>query len=785
MASHPLPEERGLTATLDNFDSMYLSLNMQRISVLLQILFFISVNNLWASLDLGPRKDFFKVDKIEVLGLKKVEREAILEKISLQKGMVLDNHLLKKYLNTIYSLKYFESVEAHHEKKGGENILVFKVTERPIISTITIEGNSKISEKELKEKIKTKEFSILDINTVKSDVKEMLKYYEEKGFYLANINHTLKKIDKENVELLFNIKEFDKIRIKKIAFLGNRAFGDKQLQDIMETREEGLFSFMSGSGNFKEFSFQTDIERIKYFYKTKGYLQINVGVPEITVSANRKWIFITIRVHEGPQFTIRNISFQGEMLFSEDKLRESIELRSDETYSEDLLRRDIQKLTELYQDEGYAFTNVLRTLHVVPGENKVDIEFSFEKGKIVYFGRITVIGNTKTRDKVIRRELKIQEGVKYSGTKLRESRENINRLGFFEVGSVIFNTITPEEKNDVLNVEIHVKERNTGQISLGAGYSTAMGSSIHASISQNNFRGLGQNLSFSLAISDYDQTFNLGLTEPYFNDTKWTVGGDIFKTKNTSLSSFTYERKGFNLRAGHPIFEYTRLFATYKLEQTSLKGVLDSTVEPDLENGIASSIRLALIRDKRNNSFEPSAGHYLSFATEYTGLGGDKKWWKNESDGRYYRRWKDFVFRHRLYIGQLSRIDGMGIPRTERFYLGGARNLRGYDYEAIGPLKTVVDDQGREQEFNSGSLFSSFAQIEVEHPLAQEAGLKWVLFTDAGDANSLKNFKVYVDYGFGLRWFSPIGVMRFEYGIPLTKDRSGGGQFHFDLGQLF
>ncbi len=757
---------------------------MQRIIFLLMIVLLILVNKLWAVTDIGPRKDLFRIDQIEVLGFKKVEKEAILEKISLQKGMNLDNHLLKKDLNTIYSLKYFESVEAHHEKKNGKNILIFKVIERPIISKIIFEGNSKISEKELKEKIKTKEFSILDINTVKSDVKEMLKYYEEKGFYLANIVHTLKKVDKENIELLFSIKELDKIKIKKIAFLGNRAFGDEQLKGIMETREEGLFSFMSGSGNFKEFNFQTDIERIKYFYKTKGYLQINIGVPEITVSANKKWVFITIRVHEGPQFTVRNISFQGEILFSEDKIRETIQLRSGEIYSEELLRTDIQRLAELYQNQGYAFANVLRILHIVPGENKVDMEFSFEKGKIVYFGRITVVGNTKTRDKVIRRELKIREGAKYSGTNLRESRENINRLGFFEVGSVIFNTITPEGKDDILNVEINVKERNTGQISLGAGYSTAMGSSLHASISQNNFRGLGQNLSFSLAISDYDQTFNLGLSEPYFNDTKWTVGGDIFKTKNTSLSSFTYERKGFNLRAGHPIFEYTRLFVTYKLEETFLKGISDPTVERELENGVASSIRLALIRDKRNNSFEPSAGHYLSFATEYTGVGGDKKWWRNEADGRYYRRLKDFVFRHRLYVGGLSRINNMGIPRTERFYLGGARNLRGYDYEAIGPL-SIFDDQGRKQEFNAGSLFSLFTQIEVEHPLAQEAGLKWVLFTDIGDANTLNNFKVYADYGFGLRWFSPIGVMRFEYGIPLVKERSSGGQFHFDLGQLF
>ena len=190
-------------------------------------------------------------------------------------------------------------VEAFQEKEGGKDILVFKVKERPVVSRIVFEGNSKVDTKDLREKIKTKEFSILDINTINSDVKEMLSFYEEKGFYLANVNYVLREIDEEKVELFFNIKEFDKVRIKKITFLGNRAFEDEQLKSIMETREEGLFSFMSGAGNFKEFNFQTDIERIKYFYKIKGHLQVNVAVPEITISEDRKWVFITIRIHEG------------------------------------------------------------------------------------------------------------------------------------------------------------------------------------------------------------------------------------------------------------------------------------------------------------------------------------------------------------------------------------------------------------------------------------------------------------------------------------------------------
>ena len=220
-----------------------------------------------------------------------------------------------------------------------------------------------------------------------------------------------------------------------------------------------------------------------------------------------------------------------------------------------------------------------------------------------------------------------------------------------------------------------------------------------------------------------DQTFNLGLTEPYFNDTKWTLGGDIFRTSNTAFESFDYKRKGFNLRAGHPIFEYTRLFVTYKLEDTLLEGIEDPTVEPDLENGIASSVRTSLIRDKRNNSFEPTAGHYFSLATEYAGLGGDKRWWRNEGDMRYYRGLVgELVLKSRFYVGNIRKIGGRDIPRTERFYLGGARNMRGFDYEAIGPTRRVTDERGREYVFNEGGLFSTFAQLELEHPLAQEAG---------------------------------------------------------------
>ncbi len=743
-----------------------------------------------SSENIGPRKNLFKIDEIQIRGIKKVEKEAVLEKLSAHKGMVLDNYLLKKDLEKIYRLKYFEHVEASHEKKGKKDILIFTVKEKPIISKIVFEGNDEIDDEDLTSQIKTKGFSILDVNTIKTDVEALQKHYEEKGFYLANINYELRKLDAENRELVFHVNEYEKVRVKQITFLGTKAFSDEELKGIMETREEGLFSFMSGAGNFKELNFQTDIEKLKYFYKTKGYLLVNVTTPEVTVSEDKKWVFITVKLNEGPKFSINTISFQGEMLFEEPELLESIGLKQGDTYSEELLRFDIQKLTEKYQDKGYAFANVLRTLNIVPGENKVDVEFSFEKGSIAYFGKILVKGNTKTRDKVIRRELKIREGVKYSGSNLRRSKENVNRLGFFEPGSVIFNTVSKKGSDNVLDVEITVKEKNTGQISLGAGYSTATKGFLQASIAQNNFRGLGQNLSFSLSLSNTNQTFNVGFTEPYLFDSKWTAGGDIFRTENSTSSSYEYKKRGFDLRVGYPIFDYTRLFGTYKFEDTEIKVVNDPTIETSVENGVASSVRLSMVRDTRNHRFEPSKGYYLSIGSEFAGVGGEKKWWKNEFDGRYFKKIVgDLVLRSRLYSGKLEVVDSEQIPRNEKFTLGGSRNLRGFSYEAVGPMATVEkteDGVTSLVEFNQGGLFSAYTTLELEHPLAREAGLKWVLFFDAGHAGRHDDIDVKMDYGFGFRWFSPIGVLRFEFGYPINpSDKDSGSQFHFDIGQLF
>jgi outer membrane protein insertion porin family len=750
-------------------------------------------SELFAQEVIGPIKEYFLVDAIEVEGNRKVETEAIIEKLSTQTEMMLDNYLLRKDLSRIYDMKYFEEVEAYHKKKDQKNILLFKVKEKPIISKVSFEGNDEINDEDLKEQIKTKEFNILDISTLKNDVLLLQKHYEEKGFFLAIASYTLKDNKNGSVEIKFNIKEWDKVRVKKITFLGNKAIPDEELKGFMQTREESYFSFLSGSGNFKEMNFQTDVERLKYFYKTRGYLQINIQNPEVTASEDKKWIFITVRLQEGPQFSVNNVGFNGELLFDEAEMMEKLKIKTGEIYNEENLRQDIQTLTEMYQDKGYAFANVLRTLEIVPGENKVDVNFSFEKGVIAYFGKIIVKGNSKTRDKVIRRELRIHEGMMYSGSKLRISKENVNRLGFFQPESVIFNTITRKGTDNILDVEISIKERPTGQISLGAGYSTATKGFVQASVAQNNFRGLGQNINFNLSYSERQQIYNLGFTEPYFLDTKWTAGADYYQTLSYFIRSFAYRKHGGDIRVGHPIFEYTRLFLTYRYEDNKVMNVINSGIDENVENGSASSLQASIIRDKRNNIFEPSGGYYASGSLEYTGLGGSMRWMKAEAEGRYYKTIiGDLVLRTRLNTAQLFKTSEREIPRIEKFSLGGARNMRGYNLEDIGPRRLALNTQTNRQEiFNFGGLFSLLGTVEFEHPLIKEAGLKWVLFYDTGNVFETRigennNYALRSDYGFGFRWFSPIGVLRFEFGFPINpRENEARNQFNFDIGQLF
>jgi outer membrane protein insertion porin family len=738
------------------------------------------------------------VSGLEVQGLKRIEKDAVLAKLSTKLGTELTRDQVRSDIQALFAMGFFDDIEVSGDDAGeGRVNVVYRLRERPVISKIEFEGNERISTTDLAEVTKIKEWSILDINKVKEDSALIQRHYEEKGFYLAKVSFEVRAVKDDEVQLVYKINDYEKVQIKKITFLNNKKFNDEQLHGVFqETREGGLFSFMSGSGNFKETSFKTDLQRLTLWYLDHGYVKFKYENPVVTVSDDKKYLFISIYMDEGEQYSMGPIDFGGDLLFPKEELGAAIDLKQGETFSLSRRNADIQRLTEKYQDLGYAFVNVVPKMNVNDETRLVSIEYDFEKGNLVHFGEINMLGNTKTHDKVIRRELKIHEGELYSGSNMRISKENVERLGYFAPGEVIFNTVTPKGKPDILNVEISVKERSTGTITLGAGYGSVQGFFLTTTISEINLFGRGQTVSLSGQYSTdrSSQSFNLGFTEPYTLDTTWSTGFDIYYVTFPIPRKYQTRKLGFDFRFGHPIFEYTNAYITYKnegLRITDIKDILTPQSEIDADNGILSSVVWSVVRDKRNNRFETTEGNYQSVSLETAGLGGDKEFIKAIANNRFYKRVVgDLVFRNNLEIGKVGTLGEKPIPPSERFYLGGPNNMKGYDIFLLGPTRQGAD-ANTIFTVPTGGTVEAFTSFELEHPILKEVGLKWVVFADVGNNwESIPNFGdkfvVRADWGFGVRWFSPIGPLRFEWGFPFAKKPGESSTvFNFFIGPPF
>ena len=736
------------------------------------------------------------IHSIDVRGLKRIEKDAVLGKLVSKAGVKLSTDTLRADVQALFGMGYFEDLEVKAKPAGAEVDLLIVVKERPAIAKIDFDGNERISNNDLKDVIKIKEWSILDYNKVKEDVALIQKHYEEKGFYLAKVTYEIKNTKPDEVELVYKINDYEKVQIKKITFLNNKRFSDDELKaTFMETREGGMFSFMNGTGNFKESAFKTDLQRLTYFYLDHGYVKFRYENPVVTISDDKKYLFISVYVEEGDPYTMGELDFSGDLLFTKDELHEDITLKKDNTFSISKRNADIQKLTERYQDLGYAFVNVIPKMNVRDDVKRVDIDYSFEKGNLAYFGEINITGNTKTYDKVIRRELKIREGELYHGTRLRQSRENVERLGYFAPGEVVFNTISPKGKPNVLNVEISVKERSTGTITLGAGYGSVQKFFFTTQVSEINFLGRGQTISFQaqLAADRLSKSLSMGFTEPYTFDTRWSTGFDLYFVNFPIPSKYVTRKLGFDLRAGYPIFEYTNAYVTYKNEGMQIIDPDPSVDRSEIraDQGILSSLVYSVTRDRRNNRFETTDGNYQSLSLETAGLGGDKEFIKWNANNRiYYRLFGDLVLRNSTQYGQINPVNDKPIPPSEKFYLGGPNNLKGFNLFALGPSRIRTTSFGYDVREPLGGRIELFSLLELEYPLIREAGLKWVVFYDAGNTFSqwpgADTFTLRSDAGFGIRWFSPIGPLRFEWGFPFArKPYEDASVFNFFIGPPF
>lgn len=750
---------------------------------------------------------------IDITGQKKIEKEAIIIRLTSKIGDVFSEKNVAEDIKSIFKMGFFTEIEVMRDNVNGGLALEYRVVEKPAVAEIVFEGNSDVKTEDLESQISIKPFEILNHTKLKESITKLEKYYEEKGFYLVKIEATTENVVVgESVKLKFNITESDKVKVKKITFIGNNKLKDSYLKPKMMIQEAGFFTALSSSGAFKQEAFERDIAALKFLYWNLGYIQVKIDRPLITVTPDKKSIYVTYHISEGEQYSIGDVDFSGDLLFDKSELLQATKIKDNGIFSVEVMQKDIAELQAKYGDLGYAYTNVIPHYDVVEKDRIVNLRFDFEKGNKVYFGTINVVNNTKTRDKVVRRELKIREGELYNETRKRKSQENIQRLGFFE--EVSFKASTPQDSPDTQDIEVVVKERNTGQLQLTAGYGNVQGLSLGGSVQQNNFRGLGQVLAARIDATQNRQDYSLSLTEPYLDDSLWSAGFDIFYTENKERINYDNRVTGTSLRFGHPIWgEDLRAFLRYRIDKTDLfaNAYTDPLLFPlDTARGTTSAATLTLEYDTRNDRFTPSRGFLADISYEYAGLGGDLKYQEISTRLRFFKNifW-DVVWRNNLSLYALESLNENPVPFTKRYQLGGAYSLRGfgsgtvgtrlfsqYRYDQIGtndgnpfysPTLSPEDRLNRSNLIFGGTKQVIF-QTELQYPLIKDAGLNGVFFYDIGQAEDvIVNTKFLSDFGMGFRWQSPLGLLRFEWGWPLTKDdlNRDAVNFEFSIGPPF
>ena len=727
-----------------------------------------------------------KIVKILVKGNRRIETAAIMNVLKLKEGDQLDMEKVDSDIRAIYDLGRFRDVRAETEPGDAGLTLTYRVKEKQIVREINVEGSKAIKEEKIREAIELKTGSVFNPKELAKSAANVKKLFADEGYYLADVaTTTIKKSDAE-VRVVFRITEGEKILIKTIRFEGNDAFPAKKLKKVMETKEKWFLSWITGAGTYKEDSLKNDANLIADFYLNNGYANVKVGEPKVELSPDKKGLIVTFGITEGDQFKVGSIGFKGDLLEGEDELKGKIKLKTGEVFDRSKLRDDVLTLTDLYADKGYAFANVSPLSKMNNGQKTIDIDYEFEKGEKVYIDRIKVIGNTKTRDKVVRREIKLAEGDLYGATALKKSKQALMNLGFFEEANIS----TPKGSADnKLDLNVEVKEKATGQFSIGAGFSSADGILGQGSVQEANFMGLGLKASLSASLGTKAQFYTLGITDPYFLDSRWTVGLDIFRTQHDYID-YTRRATGGDIKAGYPITDEISTLWIYTYEDKKIFDESDELLASGIKyetSGSTSSIAASLTRNTTDYHLDPTKGMINQISIEFAGLGGTNRYLRYIGETKHFfpMPWGT-VFALRGAVGYMQEL-GKDIPIDEKFYLGGINTIRGYSSRTVCPVvKTSSDDYA----FIGGDSEAYFG-AEYVFPLIRAAGLKGVLFLDAGNAtdgfdNLFSDMRA--SYGFGVRWNSPMGPLRLEYGIPFNPRKDidkRSGRFEFSLGSFF
>ena len=752
------------------------------------------------SLDTGIAQEKVVLKEVKIAGNLRVEEDGIRLHIKNRPGEPFDRAVVEQDVKAIYRMGFFDDVQAEISPDG---VLTYTVKEKPYVREVKIQGNSQIGRDKIETALGITPRTILDHGKVTEGVDKVRKLYNEQGYVSAKVDYALSIESSNQAVLVLDIVEGNRLLIKKVSFEGNRTFSEGELRGLIATKEEWIFSFITNRGVLDRDILTNDIAILSNHYYDHGYIDHKIDEPVIL--RDRDGLEVVIRVDEGQQYRVGKVEIGGDLLQDGKQMLKKVKLTTGQIFRGSRLREDITTITDMYSDKGFAFVQVDPVTKISAPEKTVDVALVITKGPPVYFNRVLIAGNTKTRDKVVRRELEATEQELYSGSKITQSRNALQRTGYFEDVQL---TTKKTAQPDTVDLLVDVKEGPTGTFSIGAGYSGGSGFLFNAGVSEKNLFGRGQSLNGTFAIGSERQDFIVSYNEPYFNDTKVALGITGFNTE-TDYPDFDERKLGMAVTTSYPLrgftlpfwgdrkseasigsdelnrdapltlWDYMRGTMAYEFTKDTISNI-ESGAPAAISDAKGSSLTSAVIPgftyDSRDHFFNPTEGTKSLFAVKIAGLGGDSRFVKADIGGRwYYPLLKDpnWGGSYVLALGGAlgygvgyakSSSSGHDLPLFERYFPGGINSVRGYADRSLGP-KEDGDVVGGDKQ--------AIMNVELLFPIAEQYGLRGVAFFDVGQAFSSSQNISWGEFrrsvGMGARWMSPFGPLRVELGFPLNK----------------
>jgi outer membrane protein insertion porin family len=745
--------------------------------------------------------DPFVIKDIRVEGIQRTEAGTVFSYLPVRVGETFNDDKSVTAIKALYATGFFKDVRL----EADGQVLVVLVEERPAIAKVEFTGTKEFEKDVLVKALKdigVGEAKIFDKASVDRAEQELKRQYLSRGLYGVKLVTTVTPLERNRVNITFAVDEGEIAKIKQINIVGNKVFSDKELREQLALNTGGWFSWYTKADQYSKTKLTGDIESLKSFYLNRGYIEMNIDSTQVSITPDKKDIYITINITEGEKYNVADIKFEGETFGREDELRSLVLLRKGAVYSGELLTATNKLISDRLGTFGYAFANVNANPDINQDKREVSFTFFIDPGKRAYVRHMNIAGNTTSRDEVIRREFRQFESSWYDANKIKLSRDRVDRLGYFK--DVTIDTPEAQGTSDQVDVNLTVVEKPTGNFTIGGAFSQSEKFTFQAAIQQANFAGSGTTVGMELNTSKYSRTISFSQVDPYYTDDGISRSYEVYlrtqRPPALNIGSYTIKQKGGRISYGVPFSEVDTVFLGIGLERSSIE--TDSTSPTRFQQyvtdvtGNASGIgkaetnavplTLAWARDSRDSGLTPSAGRYQRLNLELDII-GKQKYYRAIYEQQYY---KPMIWKTVLALkGEIDYGRGLGdtpYPVFKNFYGGGIGSVRGYESSSLGAVDSRYGDA-----LGGAARLIGNAELQLPFPgSGQDRSLRWFGFLDAGqvyqEGEKLRYSQLRYSTGLGISWISPVGPLKLSYAKPLNaKPGDRLERFQFQMGSGF